>query len=60
MPQRMHSSRLVYVTNKISEQNDTALLSYYSSLSQYRYVAKEVTQAKEKYGFLFLEEARNF
>lgn len=29
MPQRMHSSRLVYVINKISEQNDTALLSIF-------------------------------
>lgn len=26
----MHSSRLVYVINKISEQNDTALFPYYS------------------------------
>lgn len=25
MPQRMHSSRLVYVMNKVSEQNGTAL-----------------------------------
>lgn len=32
MPQRMHSSRLVYVINKISEQNDTALLSIFSHL----------------------------
>lgn len=31
MPQRMHSSRLVYVINKISEQNDTALLSIFLS-----------------------------